>query len=161
MMLTGPVPPPASAPVVLGDTPPATPDPKPGELQEQFTAIAAKLTASDETLTKMVADRSPVGTGWAPHLRAVATSLQAARDAFIGAKPDATELAAKLGADVIKLAEASGSMSIMARQRATLSEGWSSFLDTAIADANAAAELLAPTEPKQPGGPVDPPGDTK
>lgn len=156
MLLTAPTNPIVPA-APLGDaTPPTAPDL--GGLAATFTDLAAKLTASDETITSMVADRSPVGTGWAPHLSAIAGQLQVARDQFLDAKPDATDLGAKLGADVIKLAEASGSMSIMARQRATLSEGWTGFLDVAIANATEAAALLAPSEPKpdKPGEPDKP-----
>jgi hypothetical protein len=133
----------APNPTPPATTPPAAPDLS--ALAEQFTGIATKLTASDATITTMVADKSPVGAGWGPHLSAIAGALQSARDELLVAKPDvAADLGAKLGLDVLRLSEASGSLSIMARQRATLSEGWTAFLDTAIADATAAAELLVP-----------------
>jgi hypothetical protein len=150
--------------MIVTTTPPTAPTtpaaPDAAALAKQFTDIATKLTASDDTITKMVTDRSTVGTGWGPHLGAVAGELQLARDGFLALAPkDGTELAAKLGADVLKLSEAAGSLSVMARQRATLSEGWSAFLDTAIADATAAAALLAPTTPPAtpPTTPTTPP----
>ncbi|MCB0880074.1 MAG: hypothetical protein KDC46_13970, partial [Thermoleophilia bacterium] len=112
------------------------------------------------TLTSMVTGHNPVGTGWGPHMDALAGSLQAARDTLLVLKPDtAADLGAKLGTDVIKLAAASGSLTVMARQRATLSEGWSSFLDTAIANAGEAVKLLSPVDPpKDPD--TDPAKDT-
>lgn len=128
---------------------PATPvTPDAVALAKQFTALATRLTASDATLTAMVTDRSTVGAGWAPHLSVIAGEFQLARDGFLALKPkDGAELGAKLGADVLKLSEAAGSLGIMARQRATLSEGWTTFLDTAIANATAAAALIAPPVP--------------
>lgn len=135
---------PLTTPPATSPAPPAAPDL--AKLAEQFTSIATRLTASDETLTKMVADVSPVGSGWGPHMSAIAGAVQSARDELLVAKPDvAADLGAKLGADVLKLSEAAGSLTIMARQRAVLSDGWASFLDTAIADATAAATLLAPS----------------
>jgi hypothetical protein len=140
------------SPVMLATPPAPTPPAGPdlGALGKQFADLAKDLTGSDETLTTMVAERNPVGDGWGPHLSSLAERLQGARDGFVAAKPTEADLVAKLGKDVLKLAEASGSMSIMARQRATLSEGWSAFLDTAIADASAAAKLLTPAEPGTP-----------
>ncbi len=148
-------------------TPPATPaTPDTVALAKQFTDIATKLTASDATITTMVTDRSTVGAGWGPHLSTIAGELQLARDGFLALKPkDGDELGAKLGADVLKLSEAAGSLSVMARQRATLSDGWSTFLDTAIADATAAAALIAPATPTPPAtpptGPTTPALDPK
>ena len=141
-------------------TPPTGPTPPPAgpdlpALQKLFTDVAAQLTTSDETITKMVTDRSTVGAGWGQHLASIAGRLQGARDTFMLARPAEAELRAKLGVDVLRLAEAAGSLGMMARQRSTLSEGWSAFLDTAIADATAAAALLAP--PKADPAPVDPP----
>lgn len=139
---------PVNASPVAADEPTTAPAPAPAppavDLRASFTDIAAKLTASDATLAEMVTKRNTVGLGWAPHLSAIAGQLQAARDRFMDARPEATELAARLGVDVLRIAEASGSLSIMARQRATLSEGWSTFLDGAIANAAAAAALLEP-----------------
>ncbi len=133
-------------------------------LAKQFTDIATKLTASDETLASMVTNRSTVGTGWGPHLGAIAGDLQLARDGFLALAPkDGAELGAKLGADVLKLSEAAGSLGVMARQRATLSDGWTTFLDGAIADATAAAKLLTPATPPAtpPTGDTPPAGPTK
>jgi hypothetical protein len=169
MLLTTPQPlhvlpmdPPAATAAPLGDVAAASDStaPKAGELHATFSDIATKLTSSNETIAKMVADRSPVGTGWSPHLNALAGRLQLARDGFLQARPDESDLGARLGASVIRLAEASGSMSVMARQRATLSEGWTTYLDGAIADAKAAAAMLAPDAPgKDPAGshPTPPP----
>lgn len=140
---SGPAPVPASTPAA----PPAGPT-----LHERLGALATTLTASDETLAKMVADSSPVGTGWAGHFTSLAGRLQEARDAFIVAKPDAGDLAAKLGAGVLRLAEASGSMAVFGRQRSTLGEGWSTWLDSVIADTTAAAALLAPPVTEGVGG---------
>lgn len=141
-----PTPPvPQSTPVDGPADPPAAPS-----LQERFTSFAATLAASDETLTKMVADGSPVGTRWGGHFSALAATLQTARDEFLVAKPDAAELAARLGAGVLRLAEASGSMAVFGRQRSTLAEGWSTYLDPLIADATAAAALLAPAKQDEP-----------
>jgi hypothetical protein len=146
---------PPAAPPTPPTTPPATPDF--GPLIEQFTSLAKDLTGSDETITSMVAGRNPVGDGWGPHLSGLAERMQTARDGFLAAKPADAELVGKLGKDVLKLAEASGSLSIMARQRATLSEGWSTVLDTAIADATAAAAALKPADPHTPPTPPNTP----
>jgi hypothetical protein len=163
MITTAPISPvtlatPPAGPSTPPPTPPTTPPAGPdlGALAKTFTDLAKDLTGSDETITSMVAGRNPVGDGWGPHLSSLADRLQLARDGFVAAKP-ADELVAKLGKDVIKLAEASGSLSIMARQRATLSEGWSAFLDTAIADATAAAAALTPADPTPPTPPNNPP----
>ncbi|MCW2921097.1 MAG: hypothetical protein JWL76_971 [Thermoleophilia bacterium] len=155
--------------MIVTTTPPATPPAAPdlASIAKQFTDIATKLTASDATITTMVTDRSTVGAGWGPHLATIAGEFQLARDGFLALAPkDSAELGAKLGADVLKLSEAAGSLSVMARQRATLSEGWSTFLDTAIADATAAATLLvppaAPDKPATPpSGPTPPAGPVK
>lgn len=126
-----------------------TPGPAPAEppagptLEERLATFASTLTASDETLAKMVADSSPVGTGWSGHFSSLAATLQGARDEFLVAKPDAAELGAKLGAGVLRLAEAAGSMAVFGRQRSTLAQGWATYLDPVIADATAAAALLA------------------
>ncbi len=139
-------------------TPPTTPTtPDPAKLAAQFTEIAELLTSSDETITKMVTDKSTVGAGWGPHMVKIATRLQAARDGLLQAKPAEAELSAKLGTDILRLAEAGGSLGAMSRQRATLSEGWSSFLDTAIADAQAAAALLVPPTTPAPAPPATTP----
>lgn len=130
-------------------------------LAKQFTDIATRLTASDATITTMVSDRSTVGAGWGPHLATIAGEIQLARDGFLALKPkDGDELGAKLGTDVLKLSEAAGSLTVMARQRTTLSDGWSTFLDAAIADATAAAALIAPATPPTPPTtpPATPPG---
>jgi hypothetical protein len=148
---TGPA---APAPTPAEPKPPAAPDLE--ALRTQFTDLGAKLAADDRTLESMVAGSNPVGTGWAPHMSSLSADLLAARDALLVAKPDtAADLGAKLGVDVRKLSEAAGSLSVLARQRATLSQGWTTFLDAAIANATAAAALLQPAEP----APADPPKD--
>ncbi len=146
--------------MIVTTTPPVTPPAAPdaAAVAKQFTDLATKLTASDTTITAMVTDRSTVGAGWGPHLSAIAGEFQLARDGFLALAPkDSAELGAQLGADVLKLSEAAGSLSVMARQRATLSEGWSAFLDTAIADATAAATMLVPPTDKPPVPPTTPP----
>lgn len=140
--------------MLLIATPPVTPTPDVSALRATFTTLADDLARSDETLAKMVADHSTVGDGWSPHLSGLAARLQGARDGFLAARPADSEVGATLGKDVLRLAEAAGSLSVMARQRTTLSDAWSSFLDSAIADARGAAELLAPPKPPDPKLPV-------
>jgi hypothetical protein len=127
-------------------------------LHQQFADLATSLEGADTTLSSMVTGNNPVGTGWGPYLDDLASKLQGARDSLLLAKPDVRDdLGAKLGTDVLHVSEAAGSLSVMARDRATLSAGWSTYLDGAIADAHGATDLLAPptTPPTTP--PATPP----
>ncbi len=138
-------------------TPPAPKAPDTTALVAKFEDIAATLASDDEVLTSMAAKNNPVGTGWAPHLSSLSSDLLAARDLLVAAKPDAAaDLGAKLAVDQRKLAEASGSMAVFARQGLLLSDAWGSYLDGTIADVKAAIELLKPVDPPKPQDPKKP-----
>src|SRR5690349_4677886 len=109
-----------TTPAPAATTPPPATDPA---LQQRFTELATTLESADGTLSSMVTGHNPVGTGWGPFMSELASKLQGARDELLVAKPDArAELGAKLGGDVLHLAEAAGSLSVMAKNRSGLSE---------------------------------------
>lgn len=120
----------------------ATPAPEAGGLRGEFERLATDLESTDAQLTQMVAQRSRVGTGWGPHLTQLAGRIQTARDAFVAARPN-DPLVARLGTDVLKLAEAGGNLKFLGMAQQTLTPPWADFLDNAVATARAAAQALA------------------
>ena len=111
--------------------------------QRRLNDLAIDLSSHDAQLTAMVNNGNTVGRGWDTWFNQAANDLLNGRDAYMQLRPQDSQLAARLGQELINIGQNGGRIASAYADGATLASGWRNALDDAISVVRQAAHNLS------------------
>jgi hypothetical protein len=128
---------------MITTTPAATTSLDRAAAQRLFGELAIDAARHDAQLESMVSNNNRVGSGWGSWFAGATKRMLDGRDAYMALNPSDTQLAARLGSELITLGLNGGRIASAEERSSGLAYSWANALDGVIEVARAAADKLA------------------